>query len=196
MMSSPFDRLMNTIRPHLPGSVDQAIKQELYFACLDFFKRSEAWRENIDFVLPADRVLVDVMPFAGRIERLNYVRDFDEYPVRGAYMETPGEIRFRTPFDRNKSMTANVTLVVTDPTTRDAFPIVPGPIVERYTEELMHGVLARMMAQPSKPYTNVGLAQFHLQQFRGGANRARNAVNKGHTLGSQNWHFPQSFAHR
>ena len=29
-MATPFDRLITTIRPHLPGAVDEAIRQELF----------------------------------------------------------------------------------------------------------------------------------------------------------------------
>lgn len=194
-MATPFDRLMTTIRPHLPGAIDEAIRQELFMACLEFFKTSDAWREALDFTLAPGENTAEVYPFTGRINRLLAVLD-DGRGIRGATMATPPVIVM--PFPANTSVTyqAVVGLTVSDPLTRDAYPIVPYELVERYTEELMHGILSRMMAQPSKPYTNTALAQFYILKFKGGMSRAKNAANTGNAFGSQAWAFPQSFANR
>lgn len=193
-MASPFDRLMDTIRPHLPGVVDSAIQQELFTTCHDFFRRSDVWREALDFTMPAGEVSTEVMPYVGRIERLLYVKDGDR-PVGGATMSdvANGVIVMPYPYGENKKYTAVVSLTVTDPVQRDAYPIVPYNLATQYWEELMHGILARMMAQPSKPYTNPAMAQFYLLKFNGGTARAKNAVNTGNTYDAQRWAFPQTF---
>ncbi len=194
-MATPFDRFITTIRPHLPGAVDEAIRQELFVVAQDFLRRSQAWQEDIEFTLPANSRTVEIMPFAGRIDRLIGVTK-DGYPVHRAYMSPIGTVHMPFSPSAPEEYVAKVALVVSDPVTRDAYPIIPYEIVERYFDGLISGVCSRMMAQMSKPYTNLPLAQFHLSKFRGEASRARNEVATGHTNGSQNWTFPQTFATR
>ena len=50
---------------------------------------------------------------------------------------------------------------------------MPDWFVDRYRTHLVDGVLWRMMAQPSRPYSDKTLAQYHAQRFRGGMNTAR-----------------------
>lgn len=200
-MASPFDRLMTTIRPHLPGAIDEAIRQELFFTCTEFFRLSNTWQERLDLRLPANSREGEIMPYAGRIERLLHVEDLDGGYVRGAVMAQPdisGAAMITMPYHNEaaRDFVAVVAMTVADPVNRDAYPIVPGEIVSRYTEELISGILSRMMAQPAKPYTNLTLAQYHLLKFKGGAARAKNAMKTGHTEGSQAWSFPQTFNRR
>lgn len=201
-MATPFDRLMTTIRPHLPGALDDAIRQELFLTCDEFFKKSDVWRERIEFTVATGSREGEIMPFAGRIERLMGVVTLpDNYPVRGAVLgqldiSGAAPVYLRHGDNTGGDYEAVVSLTVADPVTRDAYPIVPGEIVTRYTSELIHGILARMMAQPSKPYTNLSLAQFHLLRFRGGTSRAKNEMKTGNTQGSQAWAYPQTFNRR
>lgn len=194
-MATPFDRLMTTIRPHLPGAIDEAIRQELFMTCLQFFKDSDAWQEALDIVLAPGETSADVFPYAGRINRLMSVLD-DGRGIRGAIMPVIGTVVLPFPANTQSTYQAVCSITVADPLTRDAYPIVPYELVERYTEELMHGILSRMMAQPSKPYTNVSLAQFYMTKFRSGISRAKNANKIGNTAGSQAWTYPQTFANR
>lgn len=198
-MATPFERLMNTIRPHLPGAVEDAILQELFTACNEFFVWSGAWQDDLEFTINSGETVGEIMPYVGRIERLVGVLR-DDMPIRGATLGRPDisgvvPIHLRHASDGGDYV-ARVVLTVSDPTTRDAFPIVPGEIVTRYTQDLIHGVLSRMMSQPSKPYTNLTLAQYHLTKFKGGCSRARNALRTGNTEGSQAWAFPQTFNRR
>jgi len=167
-------------------------------ACQDFFNRSEAWREEIPFSLPAGERSAEIMPFAGRIERLLYVKGSDGRPINGALMPDVynGLVTMPHAPNQNEKYVAVVVVTVSDPVSRDAYPIVPFEIANRYTTELMHGVLYRMMSQQSKPYTNLSLAQFYLAKFIGGASRARNAINTQNTNGAQAWMFPQTFNRR
>lgn len=192
-MSTPFKRLMETIRPHLPGAIDDAIRQELYLTCLEFFRRSNSWREEIDFTLQPGKDTAYITPSAGRIERLMSVSGDGGHDVRGAFIVERDIIKMPHSAASPEKYTAVVALRVSDPVSRDSYPIVPYDLVERYTEELIHGILARMMAQPSKPYTNLSLAQFYLTRFRAGISRAKVSVASGDTFGSSSWHFPRNF---
>lgn len=192
-MAKAFERLMTTIRPHLPGAIDEAILQELFMTCQDYFKTSMAWQETLEFVVMAGQDRGEVMPFAGKIDLLVGVLNKDDRPVLGAFMPDRGTIAIRHRANVNENYKAVVTLTVTDPVDKNAYPIVPTHVVEEATEDLIHGILSRMMSQPSKPYTNLMLAQFHAVKFRGGAARARNAVRTGSVFGGQSWAFPQQF---
>lgn len=192
-MASPFDRLMNTVRPHLPGALDRAIKQELFLVCHDFFTMSNTWREDIEFTILAGETEVEVLPVAGRINNLLYVKDANGNDVPGLYMTDPGTVQVRLSPSSNTAYTGTFGMTVVDPIDADSFPIVPTDLVEQYTNELTDGIRANMMAQPAKPYTNLNLAQFYMSKYRGGRARARNNKNTGHTFGSQRWAFPQTF---
>lgn len=192
-MASPFDRLIQTVLPHLPGAIEIAVKLELYGTCLEFFRLSTAWREEIPVTLLSGAKIADLMPTAGRIQNLQYVLNADGNSVRGCFLPTPQTIQFPFEAAADTAYTAVCALTVTDPVTRDTIPIVPYQIVERYLEELEHGLLARMMAQPKKPYTDTAMARFYMQRFRSGASRAYNEMKAGHTEGSQAWGFPQAF---
>lgn len=193
-MASPFDRIMNTVRPHLPGAVDDAIKQELFLACDDFFKRSNVWRDKVDVIQRARTNTAEFMPFAGRVQRLMAVLNVEGRPVYGVIISEPGVLKFRHTVPSDTDYTAIFALTVNDPTARDAYPIVPFEIVEEYTAELISGLLSRMLAQPSKPYTNMTLAQYHLVSFRSAAARAKNEDDIGKTYASSNWRYPRNFA--
>lgn len=192
-MSKIFDRLMTTIKPHLPGAVDDAIIQELFMTCQEYFKTSMAWQETLEFVVPAGTDRGEVMPFYGKIDQLVGVLNRDERPVLGAWMPDRGVIAIRHRANVDEDYRAVVSLTVTDPVDKNAFPIVPAHVVEECTDDLISGILSRMMSQPSKPYTNLMLAQFHGAKFRGGAARKRNSVRTGNVFGGQAWSFPQQF---
>lgn len=197
-MASPFDRLMETVRPHLPGSVDQAIRQELFAACQEFFGESNVWREECDTILKLDENEAEIMPYTGMIKRLLHVKDRDGAAVNGVTITDTiqGVLHFPYKANGDTPYTAVVSLIPSDPISRDAFPIVPYDLVTKYWREIMWQLLAQMMVQPSKPYTNVSLASLYLSKAKGGTARARNAMNAGSTKNSQAWAFPQSFNRR
>ena len=180
--------------------MDEAIRQELFFVCEEFFTRSDVWTEEQEFTVQAGTKFGEIMPFSGRIVRLLGV-EHDDRPVRGVILgdiDATGIATVIMPHEETHlhNYRARVSLTVSDPTTRDAYPIVPAAIVTQYTTGLMHGVLGRMMMQPSKPYSNMGLAQVHTVKFRGEASRAKNEAKIGKTAGSQAWAFPQTHNRR
>lgn len=196
-MATPFDRLMETIRPHLPGAIDVAIKQELFSVCEDFFEKTNVWKETLDFTLPANTLEVEIMPYTGRLIRLISVTK-DNIPIRGVTLTDPvqGVLLFPNTNPEAGDYVSVVALTVSDPISRDAFPIVPTDIMTRFWRTIMEGTLANMMAQPSKPYSNPSLGAYHLSNYKGQLARARNVTKEGNTLNSQAWSFPQSFNRR
>lgn len=197
-MATPFDRLMDTARPHLPGAVDNAMRQELFSVCQEFFGESNSWRETIDFTLKAGDKTAEIMPYTGTIKRLLYVKDTSKIPVLGVTLTDPvqGELTFPFTATNDTGYLATVALITSDPISRDAFPIVPYDLMTLYWREIMWGLLSQMMIQPNKPYTNLNGAAFYLSKFKGGTARARNRTDAGNTKNSQTWAFPQSFNRR
>lgn len=195
-MPSAFDRLMDTIRPHLPGAIDRAIKQELFQVCEDFFTNSNTWTEVLPFTFTAGQKTASVTPTTGRITQLMEVKNDDDIPINGIFMSEPGTLQTRFAPASDTTYNGTFAITVNDPIDADAFPIVPVDQVTRHTATLIHGIVANMMAQPSKPWSNTGLAQYHMTRYRGGLARARNEANTGFTYGSQRWVYPQTFRTR
>jgi hypothetical protein len=192
-MATPFDRLMDTVRSNIPGAVDITIKQELFGVCQDFFRESNVWQENIPFTILPNTDTAEVLPYAGKIERLNWVNNADAIPVRNATMPDPYNGVILMPYAAAGDYFAQLILNVSDPVSRDVFPIVPNSIMERHWEVIMHGLLSRMMAQPKKTYSDINLAALYNSKFKGGTARARNDAKALYRQGAQAWRFPQTF---
>lgn len=192
-MPTPFDRLMETARPSLPGVIDNAVKQELFAVCEEFFRESNVWQENIEFVVEAGSDTGEVTPFAGKIERLAWVNNADKITVRNATMPNPEIGTVWMPYASAGTYFAQVILNVSDPVSRDVYPIVPADLMKRYWQVIMHGLLAHMCAQPRKPYTDLQMAAFYNAKFKGGYARARNEAKQLYRQGAQAWRFPQTF---
>lgn len=196
-MATPFDRLMETIRSHLPGAIDSAIRQELFAVCEDFFSNTNVWQEPLDFTLPSNQLTVEIMPYTGRIVRLLSVTK-DDVAVNGVILTDPiqGTLLFPNTNPEAGDYLALVSVTVSDPVSRDAYPIVPVDLMKRFWKDIMEGTIANMMAQPKKPYSDPSLGAYHLSKYKGGMARARNYQRAGNTRNSQAWSFPQSFNNR
>lgn len=199
-MATAFKRLMDSAKIRLPGALDDVIRHELFETCLEFFRRSDTWRDNIEFLLPANVRGALLTPMAGRIQRLVSVSAGpltldNRRDVRGATLDGNTLVMPFAPAN-NEVYVAHLSMTVSDPVTRDAYPIIPAELVERFHEVLLDGLLMKVMSQPNKPYTNVSLATYHARRFTSGSSRARNEINTGNTVGSQRWAFPQTFNRR
>ncbi len=189
MALTPYDRILNSVRPHLPGAMDQAIKQEFFLLALDFFKRSDVWWEDID-ITSDGKTDHEVIPTMGRLNRLLWVNDADGNRY-GATMPTKGTLRFGVAPDAGRKFVATFSLTVNDPVDNSSFPLVPYELVEMYTDEFVSGLLYRMMVQPAKPYTNMSLAAAYRMQYNSGLGRARNDKLNENTAAVQRWRFPR-----
>lgn len=193
-MATPFDRLMDTIRTYIPGAIDIAIKQELFGVCQEFFRESNVWQEVVPFTLTQGEDTADVMPFTGKIERLAYVVGSEnKIPVRNATMPDPYNGTILMPFASAGNYEATLIINVSDPISRDVFPIVPQYLMDRHWEVIMHGVLSHFYAHPKKPYSDIQLAALYNSKFKGGYARARNDQNALYRQGAQAWRFPQTY---
>lgn len=193
-MSDILDRIMRGARTRLPGSLNDAIKEELFLVLDEFLQRSTIWQEEITFKVTPDDTEYVVVPAAGTIIRLLYVTNSDETPVR-ATMQEPFTIVLKEEPNAD-TFTAKVALTVVDPTTRDYLPEVPEWILVKYHGIILDGVIGRMMTQPAKPYTTERHAVYHTRRFRNGIVAATAEAKRKNVYGAQSWNFPQQFAVR
>lgn len=204
MPAADMNRLMDHARIRLPGALDTALQMELFAVMNEFFQSSNIWYEDIQFpVQPTndtyldnpDAYTYDVIPDMGTITRLVGVVDSNGFAVR-AYMPVLGQIILNFSPNVADTYTARVALTVTDPTTRDGYPEFPDWILEKYGNDILEGVLGRMMSQIAKPYTSAQGAQFHLRNFKQAVGQAKVEASHQNVYRGQNWRFPQTFNRR
>ena len=204
MANADMNRLMDHARIRLPGALDAAIQMELFSALREFFTSSNCWYEDIDFTaLPTDveyfadpdAFTYDLVPTEGSITRLMFVRD-DEGRRISATMPTPGLLVLGYAPDETKTYTARVALTVVDPVTREGYPQFPDWVLQKYGNEILDGVLGRMMSQIAKPYSNPTMALMHLRKFKQTISKAKVEASVGNVYRGQNWLYPQTFASR
>jgi len=195
-MSNDLNRLMDNLRIRLPGAVDAAIQNELFATLDEFLQASNIWTEDVEFAVQAGQTTYEVMPSGvAAINRLMGVVDQNQLPV-AVTMATPGEIVLVYEPTTVGTYTAQLSLTISDPTTRDGYPVLPDWILGFYANDFMDGVLGRMMSQIAKPYTNERMAIYHMRRFGGATSRAKVAAQHRNIYRGQNWRFPQTFARR
>ncbi len=194
MATLDVNRLMDNLRVRLPGAVDNALRMEMFNTLNDFFQDTNIWFEDIGFetvVGVKDYDLISTSPSS--IVRLISVTDNHDFVV-GAYMDTPGELQLRDAPAEVHDYTARVSLTVNDPIDREGYPVFPMWVLNKYQNDIIDGVLGRMMAQPAKPYSNAQLAVLHARKFSSSIAFARQEANRRNIYRGQRWAFPQSFS--
>jgi hypothetical protein len=129
------------------------------------------------------------------IVRLLGVVNSDER-AQNAVFGLPSTLTLLTAPNKTEVFTARVALTVTDPVTRDEYPVFPDWVINKYSNDIQDGVLGRMMTQIAKPYTNERMAIYHMRQFRGAIAFAKVEAMHQNVYRGQNWKFPQTFARR
>ncbi len=192
-LTAELTRLMNNVRLHAPGALDDTFKLELFNALNDFCTDSKIWQEDIDFETVADqREYTIVENEAATMITLMSVVNSDDIPV-AATMKTPAVISLQTLPSEAHTLTARVALTVVDPVDTNDYPYMPEWLLKKYYATILEGVVGLMMAQPAKPYTNERMAIYHTRKFRSGIAVARAEVRHQNLYGGQTWRFP-SFA--
>lgn len=195
-MSAELNRLMDNLRIRLPGAIDGTIQNELFAALDEFFGRSNAWTEDIEFDVTAGVTDYTITPTGvAAVNRLMGVVDQNELPV-AVTMQIPGEIKLVYEPTVAGTYTAQVALTIADPTTRDGYPVLPDWVMHKYGNDILDGVLGRMMSQIAKPYTNERMAIYHTRRFAGAVSQAKVEAQHRNVYRGQNWRFPQTFARR
>jgi hypothetical protein len=205
MPNADMNRLMDNARIKLPGALDNTIQLELFSTLDEFFQSTNIWVEDIEFAVTvtSDTYLSNPDAYTyelqtitgGLINRLTGVVNSDGFP-QAASMPIPGYVILAYSPNQNDTYTARVTKTITDPVTRDGYPVFPDWILNKYGTDILDGVIGRMMAQIAKPYSSPNIAMAHLRRFQQAVGKARAEVMHGNVYSGQNWSFPQSFASR
>lgn len=197
MASVELNRLIDNLRINLPGATDAAIKLELFNTLMDFFQGSNAWREGIEIPVTSGVTSYPIVPSGpAKISQLMGVVDNNKLPVKAQLGLISGELELVESPSVPATYIAQVVLTVADPIDRDGYPVFPMWVLNFYNNGIMSGVLARMMGQLAKPYSNPQLALYHARTFTGTIATARVEANRGFTYGTQKWRFPQQFNRR
>ena len=195
-MNADLTRLMDNARVRLPGAVDGAIKLELFAVLNDFFQGTNCWRENIPFAVTPSSQEYEITPYSvSTINRLMRVYNANGFAVN-ALMPIPGTVNLAYAPDTDTTLTATVALTVTDPVTREEFPEFPEWVLNKYNTCILDGLLARMMSQAAKPYSNAKMAMFHGKEYTGGVSFAKVETERNNVYRNQSWRFPQTFNRR
>lgn len=191
-----INRLMDLLRVRIPGAIDGNLKVELFDAVDDFLAQTNVWRDEIEIPVTSGVTDYELTPTGlGAIIRLMHVEDANEFIVP-ATMPEIGTLRLVNEPSEAATYTATVALTSSDPVNSDGFPVIPDWIWDKYSTDIVDGVMARMFAQIAKPYSNERMAVFHYRRFEDAKSRARAEMGRQHTYGAQNWRFPQTFAVR
>ena len=204
MASAEINRLMDNARIKLPGALDSVLQMEFFWVMAEFFNSTNIWTEDIQFqALPTNENRITnpeaytytITPSSGTIVRVWSVVNSQGVP-QGVTMSIPGEIVLNYPPNVEDTFTATVVKTVSDPVTREGYPEFPAWIMDKYGQELLDGLLGRMMSQLAKPYSSPQMAQYYLRSFRAGTNRAGNEAIHANLYRGQAWGFPQTFTRR
>lgn len=196
MANADFNRLMDQLRIRLPGALDGTLQLELFSVMNEFFQNSSCWVEDIDFEVRPDEKTYYVFPVANAsMNRLMGLFNSSGLPVV-ARMPEPGTIELHNPPSKVETYTASMALTVSDPVDREGYPEFPDWFLNKYGNDILDGVLGRMMSQLAKPYSQPQLAQYHMRRFTQAVNRAGVEAIHGNVYRGQHWSFPRNFFSR
>lgn len=189
-------RIINNARVQLPGAVDSGVQYELYNVLDELLSQSGVWWEDIPFECQPNLVDYSIVPVSGRIVQLVYLHYADTAPDVAqipSVMPEPGWLQWIRAPQEARDCIVRVSLTVLDPVTRSGFPQCPAWILERYHGTITSGLIYKLAAQQSKPWTNDDVAVLHGQKFRNEIGSARVDNLHSHVAGAQRWRFPGAF---
>ena len=197
MANADILRLVTNAQIRLPGATSNTVQQELFMVADEFFKESNAWREDIEFNVPSNDptgTVYEVTPSGNvLIDKLMWMRNSDGGGRIFGQMSIPGEITLQGQPSSPATYIATVALTVTDPTQRDGYVSFPDWVLAKYRGVFLNGILGKMMSQPAKPYTNTQLSVYYIKLFNSGKSAARVEAQRANVFRAQAWRFP-SFA--
>ena len=198
-----WDRIFADVRKDLPSVVDAIVRQEVYRVLDDFTQYSNVWQQEVNLNIVKDTQTYDITSqiTQGKANRLMHVWDpasqSSNWPMSGIMMRVPGIITtYRAPGSNGswKAIIAKRTTDPVDPATN--YPVIDEWILDRYSDTIGRGILARLMIEPQKPYSNPMLAQVNQRAYIAGRSLARANDGKANVYNAQAWRFPQNWATR
>jgi hypothetical protein len=195
--AATYSRILQDARTGLPGARDEIIYLELWRTLTEFLKDSQVWQEDVNFSGVTTRTSYEVDPDStATINSLIRLLNSDDNEV-GCTMAEPGVIVLNSDLSEDDTLTVTYSLIPYGTPQTNNFPRdIPQWILDKYGNEIVDGILGRMMMQPSKSYSSPQLAAYHLRRFRDGIAQTRSAQHHDNLFNAQRWSYPQQFATR
>ena len=207
MSEFAIQRLLHNLRTQLPGALDNTLRLEIFNTVATFCHDSNVWQEEQSFNTKPnkqDYELTADNADAYYSQLLNIVA-YDPSDPKGettmwtnvwGWMVGPTTLRLNCKPLETQRMRANFVVVPRATDRMDQYPNIPDAFWDKYHDVFMEGVLARMMAQVAKPYSNERMGIFHGRRFKAATGLAKNDFYNGDVRSGQHWHFPQTFMRR
>lgn len=198
-----IDIWLKDLLAYTPGATRKVVRQELLNTLRDFFNDSYAWRSSHTQSVRAGRSKYYLSPVdahtdvAGVLTVYVNGKELMPLPEYVSYSTDPGTPRyfycfapdsielFPTPdVDIARGLRIQSALVPNPNVKR-----VPAIAVTKFYNPILDGTLARMYAQPNKPYSSPQMAAAKQQLYKYGVARARAQARRGFTS-SDPFSFP------
>lgn len=185
-MAKVWDDFIPLLSPHLPGCQVATMKTYLASTAADFFARTYLWRDTIDAIylapnqieydLDADAEVEDVLSVVYKGQPLQrtdlrlipHERMGETGDPQSYWAQADKTIRlFPTPDERGK---LSVVAVLKPSRTGTG---VEDWVFETFAETIISGAIAQLAAIPNKDWTDVAMANAHLQRFSAAITQAR-----------------------
>lgn len=186
-MAKTWDAFFPLINPHLPGCPDASLRQYLASTAADFFARTYLWRDEVDAIYVAPRVIeYDLSADTGLVE------DVISVVYGGASLERTdlrligAEKLSDTGEPRQYWVQADNTIrlypIPEQPTPLKVYAVlkpnragtgVEDWIYETWADTIVSGAIAQLAMIPNKEWTDVSMAGMHKSVFERAITSAR-----------------------
>lgn len=186
-MAKTWDAFFPLINPHLPGCPDATLRQYLASTAADFFARTYLWRDEVDAIYVAPRVIeYDLSADTGLVE------DVISVVYGGASLERTdlrligAEKLSDTGEPRQYWVQADNTIrlypIPEQPTPLKVYAVlkpnragtgVEDWIYETWADTIVSGAIAQLAMIPNKEWTDVSMAGMHKSVFERAITSAR-----------------------
>ncbi|EDM71052.1 hypothetical protein RAZWK3B_16685 [Roseobacter sp. AzwK-3b] len=187
-----LDKMLPLVLPYAPGVPDNVATYNLRLAAIEFCERTRCWRHITTITLRRDGQAVAAPPYAAiheiekavfnnetTLEPLQY-SDVDDTQL-GAPNEAPPKYITQSEYDTIRILpfqegTLEVSMFLKpvfgseieigdEGEVVDAYDVIPEFIYKAHAEQIAAGALARLLAQPDKPWTNIQVSMMWGQRF-------------------------------
>jgi hypothetical protein len=184
--------ILRNARTHLPGATEDVLEMELFNVIDEFCRDAGAWGETIELELLEGTSVYPVDWTYGDPLQLYEVAHDTFGTTDAVYDPETRMISFAgipTAEDVEYPVFLSATMI---PVLTDGMELwLPPRLWTQYHQAILSGLLARMMGQPNKPYSNPALAVYHARRFRNFIGQARAFTTSNGEPGGQNWSFPR-----
>lgn len=190
MATVALDVFLPYIKPKVPGCPDPLVKSALVTAATDFCTRSLIWHERLAAVSVTGGSFPYTVPVSAHAELIRllsaYAGTGKMTPATYAELDTVYDwyTQTGTPsrylFDASGRLVAyplpdtamDLRLRIANTVARDA-TVLEDFLYTRWRDELAHGAIARLVAEPNRAWSNAEQYVLHANKFEQGVTKAR-----------------------